>query len=88
VLNDYVPGGGKWQDYSVAYSVTKRSGFYWKGLLQFEHIFSYPLLFSGSKNNVTAAVEIGFLPPWKHQADVPVSAQSAPANQPSRSSLP
>lgn len=88
VLKDYVPGGGKWQDYQVAYSVTKRSGFYWKGLLQFEHIFSYPLLFSGSKNNLTVAVEIGFLPPWKHQADVPMSAQSPAASQPSRSSLP
>lgn len=68
VLSDFVPGGGKWQDFQSAYSVTTRSGAYIKGFFQFEHIFSYPLLFTGSKNNVTAGIEIGFLPQWGHKA--------------------
>jgi hypothetical protein len=68
VLSDFVPGGGKWQDFQGAYSVTTRSGAYIKSFLQFEHISSYPLLFTGSKNNVTAGIEIGFLPQWGHKA--------------------
>jgi membrane-associated phospholipid phosphatase len=68
VLSDFVPGGGKWQDCQSAYSVTTRSGAYIKSFLQFEHISSYPLLFTGSKNNVTAGIEIGFLPQWGHRA--------------------
>jgi membrane-associated phospholipid phosphatase len=77
VLKDYVPGGGKWQDYQASYSVTKRSGMYFKGMLQFEHIFSYPLLFSGSRNNLIAAIELGFLPQWGHQASAPTPSSSA-----------
>jgi hypothetical protein len=73
VLNDYVPGGGKWQDYQASYSVTRSSGIYFKGVLQFEHIFSYPLLFSGSRNNIVAEVEIGFLPQWRRAAASPDS---------------
>lgn len=75
VLSDFVPGGGKWQDYQVSYSVTKRSGLYFKGFLQFEHIFSYPLLFPGSRNNLVASIELGFLPQWGHRgsADSTVS---------------
>jgi membrane-associated phospholipid phosphatase len=88
VLKDYVPGGGKWQDYQVSYSITKPSGVYWKAFLQFEHIFSYPLLFSGSKNNVTAAVEIGFLPPWGHAAGIPASSRSTPVSQSTGGPLP
>lgn len=87
VLNDYVPGGGKWQDYQASYSVTKHSGVYLKGFLQFEHIFSYPLLFSGSRNNVTAAVEVGFLPQWRRQA-ASAPSQSANANPQRVSALP
>jgi hypothetical protein len=87
VLNDYVPGGGKWQDYQASYSVTKRSGMYFKGMLQFEHIFSYPLLFSGSRNNVTAEVEIGFLPQWRRAANS-ASSDSPRGNQPFGSQLP
>ena len=68
VLSDFVPGGGKWQDFQGAYSVTTRSGAYIKSFLQSEHISSYPLLFAGSKNNVTAGIEIGFLPQWGHKA--------------------
>ncbi len=64
VLSDFVPGGGKWQDFQTTYSYTSRSGVYLKSLLQFEHISSFPLLFAGSRNNVTASIEIGFLPQW------------------------
>ena len=88
VLSDFVPGGGKWQDYQAAYSITKRSGISLKAFLQFEHIFSYPLLFPGSRNNVTAAIELGFLPQWRRFADAPALAQSARTNQNEGSSLP
>ncbi len=67
VLTDYIPGGGKWQDFQTGYSFTSHSGIYLKGLLQFEHISSFPLLFPGARNNVTASLEIGFLPPWAHR---------------------
>ena len=87
VLNDYVPGGGKWQDYGASYSITRSSGMYFKGMLQFEHIFSYPLLFSGSRNNVVALIEIGFLPPWRHAASSP-SPDASHASQPFGSYLP
>jgi membrane-associated phospholipid phosphatase len=87
VLNDYVPGGGKWQDYQASYSITKPSGVYWKGFLQFEHIFSYPLLFPGSRNNVTAALEIGFLPPWRRTSASTPSPDMVASHQPG-SSLP
>jgi hypothetical protein len=41
---------------------------YLKSLLQFEHIHSFPLLFPGSRNNVVASIELGFLPQWgRHQ---------------------
>ena len=82
VLADFVPGGGKWQDYQVSYSVTRRSGIYFKGFLQFEHIFSFPLLFSGSRNNLVASIELGFLPQWRRGggADSPVSRDPG-ANQ-------
>jgi hypothetical protein len=88
VLSDFVPGGGKWQDYQAAYSITKRSGISLKAFVQFEHIFSYPLLFPGSRNNVTAAIELGFLPQWRRFADAPAFSQSAPTNQNEGSSLP
>jgi Capsule assembly protein Wzi/PAP2 superfamily len=68
VLSDYIPGGGKWQDYQSSYSFTSRRGLYFKGFLQFEHISSFPLLFPGSRNNVVASIELGFLPQWgRHQ---------------------
>jgi hypothetical protein len=86
VLKDYVPGGGKWQDYSARYSLTRRSGIYLTALFQFEHIFSYPLLFSGSRNNVTAAVELGFLPQWKRFAGS--TSQTGRTSKDEGSSLP
>jgi hypothetical protein len=68
VLSDYVSGGGKWQDFQASYSVTSHSGIYVKSFVQFEHISSYPLLFSGSRNNLVASVELGFRPPLaRHQ---------------------
>jgi Capsule assembly protein Wzi/PAP2 superfamily len=70
VLSDFVPGGGKWQDYQASYSITKRSGVYLNALCQFEHISSYPLLFSGSRNNVVVALELGFLPQWRRQSAI------------------
>jgi hypothetical protein len=71
VFSDFVPGGGKWQDFQASYSTTKRSGIYLKGFVQFEHIFSYPLLFPGSRNNVVAALELGFLPQWGRHDHAP-----------------
>jgi hypothetical protein len=68
VLSDYIPGGGKWQDYQASYSFTARSGMFVKSLLQFEHISSFPLLFPGSRNNAVASIEVGFYPQWgRHQ---------------------
>jgi Capsule assembly protein Wzi/PAP2 superfamily len=78
VFANYVPGGGKWQDYQASYSTTKRSGVYLKGFVQFEHIFSYPLLFQGSRNNLVAALELGFLPQWGRRAAS--ASESANAN--------
>jgi hypothetical protein len=88
VLSDFVPGGGKWQDFQASYSVTKRSGLYFKGFFQFEHISSYPLLFAGSRNNVVAAIELGFLPQWGRHAASSTSSESALASQPAGSHIP
>jgi hypothetical protein len=80
VLSDFVPGGGRWQDFQASYSVTKRSGVYLKSFVQFERIFSFPLLFPGSRNNFTAAIELGFLPQWAKASSVPAASQSATGN--------
>jgi hypothetical protein len=56
----FVPGGGRWQDYRATHEYHFQSGMYVKSSLQIEHIASYPLLFSGRVNNVTATVELGF----------------------------
>jgi Capsule assembly protein Wzi/PAP2 superfamily len=79
VLGDYVPGGGKWQDYQASYAWTGRTGLYGKSLLQFEHIASFPLLFAGSRNNVVASVEIGIYPQWGRQQNSAGSMSSARA---------
>jgi hypothetical protein len=79
VLSDYIPGGGKWQDVQAGYSITRRSGLYLRTFLQFEHISSFPLLFSGSRNNVTASIELGFFPQWgrsETRANSPLGASS------------
>jgi hypothetical protein len=87
VLSDFVPGGGKWQDFQTGYSVTRPSGVYWKGFFQFEHISSFPLLFPGSRNNVTAALELGFLPQWGRHSGTTDSARAAQSNQSIGSSM-
>lgn len=58
----FVPGGGKWQDYSLHNELHLSSGIYLKSQMQYEHISRYPMLFSGTQRNVTAIVELGFLP--------------------------
>ena len=88
VLTDFVPGGGKWQDFQASYSVTKHSGLYLRTFLQFERISSFPLLFPGSRNNLTAAIELGFLPQWGHHPSSRSSSGSTPANQSIGQSLP
>jgi membrane-associated phospholipid phosphatase len=88
VLSDFVPGGGKWQDYQASYSITRRSGVYLNALLQFEHISSFPLLFPGSKDNFTAAIELGFLPQWGRQKASLSPSGNADRNQSPGDSLP
>jgi hypothetical protein len=58
----FIPGGGVWQDYSLQNEFHRRSGFYLKSQLQYEHISHYPLLFNGWQQNVTAIIELGFAP--------------------------
>jgi len=62
VSPQFIPGGGRWQDYGARHQYFFKSGMYVKSSLQIEHIASYPLLFSGQVNNVTAAIEIGYAP--------------------------
>ena len=66
VDTDFIPGGGKWQDYRATHEAGLRSGVYFRSFLQFEHIASFPLLFAGAKNNVSASLEIGFAPGLRH----------------------
>jgi len=62
VNSDFIPGGGAWQDYAVSHEIRLSSGFYAKSMVQIEHIQRYPVLFTGTVNNVTASVELGFSP--------------------------
>jgi len=62
VSPDFVPHGGAWQDYTLRNDMSLRSGFYVRSQLQYQHISSYPLLFSGAHNNLTAVVELGLIP--------------------------
>lgn len=88
VASDFIPGGGKWHDFQVSYSVAKASGVYLKSFVQFEHIVSYPLLFPGSRNNVTATVELGILPQWGRRATSVTLPGSTQVSQPIGDSLP
>ncbi len=63
----FIPGGGAWQDYSVQNEFHRRSGLYVKSQLQYEHISHYPLLFNGRQQNVTAIIELGFMPHKKRE---------------------
>ena len=84
VLSDYIPGGGKWQDYQAGYSFTSHSGIFLKSFVQFEHISSFPLLFPGSRNNVVASIEFGFLPRWARHQDSSSSSGVPPAHSASQ----
>ncbi|HXR32533.1 MAG TPA: capsule assembly Wzi family protein [Verrucomicrobiae bacterium] len=66
VYSDFIPGGGRWQDYRATDEVALRSGLYFRSFVQFERIGHFPLLFSGARNNVTASLEIGFAPGLAH----------------------
>jgi membrane-associated phospholipid phosphatase len=60
VDTDFIPGGGKWQDYRVTHEVALRSGIFFRSFVQFEHIAQFPVLFSGARDNLTVSLEIGF----------------------------
>jgi hypothetical protein len=62
VSGQFVPGGGRWHDYAVRHEIYLRSGVYVRSVLQLENIHRLPLLLTGSKRNVAASVELGFLP--------------------------
>jgi membrane-associated phospholipid phosphatase len=62
----FVPGGGAWQDYSVANEFHFHSGIYVKSELQYENISHYPILFTSPQRNVAAILEFGFMPERKH----------------------
>jgi len=62
VSPDFIPGGGAWQDYALQNAMYLRNGFYVRSELQYEHISRYPLLFTGVQKNVTATLEVGFIP--------------------------
>jgi hypothetical protein len=66
VDTDFIPGGGKWQDYRVTHEASLRSGIYFKSLFQFERIEHFPVLFTGQRRNATASLEIGFAPRLRH----------------------
>jgi len=57
---EFVPGGGDWTDYRINFVQNLRSGLYFSGFIQAEHL-NYPILFSGPVNNVTASVEVGYI---------------------------
>jgi membrane-associated phospholipid phosphatase len=65
VASDFIPGGGAWQDYALHNAVYLRNGFYVRSEFQYEHISRFPLLFSGVQRNVTATLEVGFIPERK-----------------------
>jgi membrane-associated phospholipid phosphatase len=62
VAADFIPGGGAWQDYALQTQSYFASGFYLKSEIQYEHISRYPILFEQSRHNLTAVIEVGFIP--------------------------
>jgi hypothetical protein len=62
VASDFIPGGGAWQDYTLQNQSYFKNGFYLKTELQYEHISHYPILFPQARRNVTAILELGFIP--------------------------
>ncbi len=69
VSPDFIPQGGFWQDYTLQNEMYLRSGFYLKGEMQYEHISSFPILFTGSRENVSAILELGFYPSHERKAE-------------------
>lgn len=67
VSEDFVPQGGAWQAYGLNHEIHLQSGLYLKTQAQYEHISRYPTLFSGARNNMTAVLELGLLPPRSEQ---------------------
>jgi membrane-associated phospholipid phosphatase len=65
VAQDFIPGGGAWQDYALRNEIYMQNGFYVKSELQYEHISRYPILFSSPQTNFTAIIELGFSPERK-----------------------
>src|SRR6266571_6002885 len=65
VSADFIPGGAAWQDYALQNAVYLRNGFYVRSELQYEHISRFPVLFNGVEKNVTATLEVGFIPERK-----------------------
>jgi hypothetical protein len=66
VDTDFIPGGGKWQDYRVTHEASLGSGIFFKSFFQFERIEHFPVLFTGQRRNATASFEIGFAPGLRH----------------------
>ena len=73
VSSGFVPGGGAWQDYSVQNELILKNGLYVKGEVQYEHISSFPLLFNGPQNNISAILEVGFHPEKKTRPSLPAN---------------
>jgi hypothetical protein len=69
VSPDFIPQGGFWQDYTLQNEMYLRSGFYLKAEMQYEHISSFPILFDGSRENISAIVELGFYPSHERRAE-------------------
>ena len=65
VSADFIPGGAAWQDYALQNALYLRNGFYFRSAVQYEHISRYPVLFTGVRKNVTATLEVGFIPERK-----------------------
>ena len=65
VASDFIPGGATWQDYALQNALYLRNGFYVRSELQYEHISRYPVLFTRVQNNLTAILEVGFIPERK-----------------------
>jgi hypothetical protein len=49
-------------DYAVRHEYFSRSEIYVRSSMQYEHILSFPMLFSGRVNNLAASLEFGFSP--------------------------
>jgi membrane-associated phospholipid phosphatase len=60
VSKEMLPGGGAWQDYALKSEIHLHSGLYVKSEVQYEHISTYPILFTSPQNNVSAILELGF----------------------------